>query len=151
MQIKEIGIDTILHIWKSKLWTGRVSPIESHSAMMITPGKYDINNFSLPLWCYGCYIDDKLVGVNSGHLCTDGLLRIRGFWVDENYRKRGIGTSLLVRTIEDAKENKINGIWAYPRKTSWPIFESLGFIQISNWEESEMSDANTYCLLSLKY
>lgn len=147
--IKQIEVDTILSVWKDKLWPGRISPIESHSAMMITPGQYDMGNFQLPIWCYGYFKDSELVGVNSGHLCTDGLLRIRGFWVHEHHRKQGIGKKLLLKTVEDAKSNGITGIWAFPRKTSWPIFKSLGFIQTSDWLESEMSNANTYCYLAL--
>ena len=151
MRSKIIKIDfkTILPIWKDELWPGRISAIESHSAMMITPGQYDMGNFSLPLWCYGYYINDKLVGVNSSHLCTDGLLRIRGFWVHEFYRRQGIGRKLLSEAVEDAKVNKINGIWAFPRSISWPIFKSLGFVQTSDWLNSEMSEANTYCYLQL--
>jgi GNAT superfamily N-acetyltransferase len=148
--IKPISTNLILSIWKNKLWPGRVSAIESHSAMMITPGEYDMGNFQLPIWCYGYFKGTELVGVNSGHLCTDGLLRIRGFWVDSQHRRQGIGKKLLLRTIEDAKFNNIMGTWAFPRKTSWPIFESIGFIQTSDWLKSEMSEANTYCYLTLK-
>ena len=148
--IRQIDADTILYVWKNRLWPNRISAIESHSAMMITPGTYDMGNFLLPVWCYGYYLNEELIGVNSGHLCTDGLLRIRGFWVEEEHRRRGIGKKLLLKTIEAGRINKATGVWAFPRKTSWPIFESIGFKQTSDWLKSETNDANTYCHLLLQ-
>lgn len=147
--IDYINFNTILPIWQSKLWPNRTSSIESHSAMMITPGTYDTGNFLLPLWCYGFFDGNQLIGVNSSHLCTDGLLRIRGFWVDSAYRKQGIGRTILEKAVQDAKKNRIEGVWAFPRITSWSIFEKIGFIRTSEWMLSETSDANCFCKLEL--
>lgn len=148
--IIEIDFNTILPIWKNELWPTRSSSIESHSAMTKDKGVHDVENFKLPAWFYGVFDGNNLIGVNSTHLCTDGSLRIRGFWVAASYRGQGVGTNLLVRSIDDAKKNQLTEIWSYPRKSSWPIFEKLGFIMISDWEKSETSDANVFCYLILK-
>jgi len=148
-KISFIDFETILPIWRNKLWPDRTSVIESHSAMMITPGIYDAGNFNLPIWYYGFYLDDMLVGVNSVHECTDGLIRSRGFWVDDNYRGRGIGTQLLASIVNDIKMHKFKGIWSYPRKQAWSVYERVGFRSISDWEESE-TGTNMYCYMDLQ-
>ena len=142
--IKLIDFDTILPFWRDRLWFGRISPIESHSAMLHLSTKYDMENFTLPAWYCGYYVDDEIVGVNSGHMCADGSARSRGLWVCPENRKNGLGKQLLLATIDQAKIQGANSIWSYTRKTSWPTYESAGFALTSNWEQSETSEANAY-------
>lgn len=147
--IEEISFDTILSIWKNKLWQKRPS-IDSHSAMLIEPGKYDFGNFLLPIWYFGLFENNKIIGVNSCHLCVDGSMRSRGLWVDNIFRGRGYGKMLLLYAINKAQHCDSNFIWSFPRKTAWPTYNSVGFVLTSDWQASETSDANTFCRLSLK-
>jgi GNAT superfamily N-acetyltransferase len=146
--IEEINFKTILHIWKNELWPGRISPIETHSAMLYLHN-HDMNNFSLPNWYHGCYIDNKLIGVNSGHLCVNNNVRSRGLWVCPEYRKKGYGKQLLLATVDKAKTLNASFVWSYPRKSSWVTYKSVGFKLTTEWQKSETSDANCYCILDL--
>lgn len=148
--IKEVSFDTILNIWQNRLWPNRSSAIESHSAMIYLNGRYNIQNMTQPVWFLGCYVNDKLVGVNSGHMCADGSFRSRGLWVDPEFRKLGLGQYLLLNTIEIAKQQNSNFIWSYPRRISWTTYSRVGFERTSDWDASETSDANAYCIIKLR-
>ena len=147
--IKEITFEEILPIWKEKLWPGRLSPIETHSAMLHLYTEYSMDNFQLPVWYLGCYENNQLIGVNSGHMCADGTARSRGLWVSPESRGKGHGKQLLLTTIDGAKEHKATSIWSFPRKSSWPTYHSAGFILTSDWKASETSEANAYCYMDL--
>ena len=147
--ILEITFADILLTWSAYLWPNRKSVIETHSAMIHLNHVYDVGNFLLPSWYHGFYIDGELAGVNSGHICTDKSIRSRGLWVYPKFRQQGIGKRLLVATIEKGRDYNPTSAWSYPRKSSWPTYESAGFKLTSDWEESETSEANAYCYLKL--
>ena len=148
--IIKIDFETILQIWKDELWPGRVSAIETHSAMLHLYKEYDMGNFLLPSWYHGYIVDEELVGVNSGHMCTDGSARSRGLWVCPKNRKNGYGKQLLEATITEARVQDANSVWSYSRKTSWTTYQSAGFVLTSEWEKSETSEANAYCYIRLE-
>jgi len=148
IELIQINFDDILSVWSTKLWPTRTSTIESHSAMIYNSDKFDTGNFLLPAWYYGLYEDNTLIGVNSGHLCTDGSTRSRGLWVDPEYRGKGYGKLLLCAIIHVAITADSKFLWSFPRKTSWHTYESAGFILTSEWSSSETSDANAYCYLT---
>lgn len=145
--IHVIDFPIIEQVWKEKLWPERISPTETHSAMIYMSNSYAMGNFDLPIRYFGCFEDDTLVGVNSGHMCTDNNVRSRGLWVESTYRGKGYGKLLLIATIDWAKHLRANGIWSFPRKTSWITYESAGFTLTSDWQTSETSNANGYCYL----
>jgi GNAT superfamily N-acetyltransferase len=147
--IKEIDFETILPIWREKLWPGRISAIETHSAMLHLSPIHDMGNFILPAWYIGVFEGDMLVGVNSGHMCTDDTARSRGLWVSPDYRKKGLGKQLLIATTSFAKTFNASAIWSYSRKTSWPTYESIGYKLTSDWQQSETSEANAYCYMTI--
>ncbi len=149
MIIKQIDFNTILLVWKNYLWPYRISPIETHSAMMYQSDSISMENFNLPVWFLGAFKDDKLVGVNSGHLCSDGTARSRGLWVNPNYRNQGIGKSLLIKTTEQARHYNATAIWSFPRFSSKKTYEAAGFTISTSWQQSETSDSNAYCILKL--
>ena len=149
--LKDIDFQTIEKIWRDYLWVGRISKIESHSAMLHSYTENDMGNFLLPNWYHGCYVDGEIVGVNSGHICTDNSVRSRGLWVHPNHRKCGYGKQLLMATIDEARSCKALSVWSYPRKSSWPTYASAGFHLTSDWAASETSEANAYCNLRIMY
>src|SRR5690606_8226146 len=144
-----IDLDNILPIWSNKLWPDRISPIESHSAMMYKSDHFDSRNFLLPAWYYAIYENNSIIGVNSGHLCTDGSMRSRGLWVDYEYRGKGYGKLLLCAVIDTAIEYNSKFVWSFPRSSSWKTYKSVGFIQTSDWASSETSNANAYCICNI--
>jgi GNAT superfamily N-acetyltransferase len=112
-------------------------------------GGYDMYNMSTVPTFFGYYINDDLVGVNSGHGCSDNMYRSRGLWVDPDYRGKGIGKQLLIATINQAKLEDATMIWSFPKHTSWKTYNSVGFELASDWQRSETSDENAYCILEL--
>lgn len=146
--ILKITFDQILYIWKNKLWPNRVSIIESNSAMKMLGG-YDMCNMSTVATFFGYQINDVMLGVNSGHYCpSDNSYRSRGLYVFPEFRNKGIGKELLLATIDQGKKENANFIWSYPKKSSWHVYQSVGFDLVSGWEQSEL-DINAYCKLSI--
>jgi GNAT superfamily N-acetyltransferase len=147
--IIELDWAEILNIWHNYLWPNRVSAIEPVSAMCFLNGHNMANMVSIPTF-YGYIVNDKIVGVNSGHACPDqNNYRSRGLWVDPDYRGRGIGQQLLTATINQGLQEGYDQIWSYPRQTSWPTYLAVGFVLASAWETSETSEDNAYCILNL--
>ena len=141
--ILNITIEKIYQIWSTNLWPVRESTIETHSAMNFLGG-YDIQNMVSTPTFFAYKSDNKIVGVNSGHLCHDNSYRSRGLFVFPEYRKQGIGKILLVATIDKGINEGANYIWSYPKQSSWPTYEASGFSLASVWETSEL-DINAYC------
>ena len=104
MKIERLNFKTVESIWSTKLWPNRTSAIETHSAMTWpfegNPESIDMNIFNYPATFWGAYLDNKLVGVNSGHKTTDEQYRSRGIWVDPEYRKRGVAQMLFLLTAQ---------------------------------------------------
>lgn len=116
---------------------------------MLLSLEYSMDNFRYPATYLGAYVEDQLVGVNSGHRCSDGTYRSRGLYVSPDHRNMGIGKKLLLSTIEQARKENCFLIWSYPRKSSWKVYESVGFELISDWEEGEIEE-NAYCKLEIE-
>jgi GNAT superfamily N-acetyltransferase len=111
---------------------------------------YDMINMSSTPTFFGYIINDKIVAVNSGHACPNqNNYRSRGLWVDPNYRSQGIARQLLTATIEQGHSEGYDQIWSYPRQSSWSTYQAVGFELVSDWEVSETSEANAYCMYSL--
>lgn len=146
--IREITWNEIHSIWSKYLWPNRVSAIEPISAMTYLGG-IDILNFSHQPVFLGYVRDSQIIGVNSGHVCSDNGFRSRGLWVDPNHRGLGIGQALLIETITEGIKAGSDYVWSYPRQTSWKTYKSVGFRLTSDWQESETSDNNAYCYLKL--
>ena len=146
--IKSLSWEEILPIWQTQLWPNRISAIEPNSAMVYKSG-YDMYNMNTIPTFFGYYVDDKLVGVNSGHSCSNKMYRSRGLWVFTEHRGKGIGQQLLTETINQAKREGSDMIWSFPKRTSWKTYNSVGFELASNWQKSETSDENAYCILTL--
>ena len=146
--IVNISFDDIYDVWVNKLWPKRHSPIEPTSAMNFLGG-YDINNMSYSPSFFGYMFDNKLVGVNSGHMCSDNSYRSRGLYVEEDYRRQGIGVKLLLETVNQAKKENAIMVWSLPRKTSYFTYNNAGFVLASDWFATETSDFNAYVKLQL--
>ena len=144
----ELNWEEIIYIWTEYLWPARSSPIEPTSAMCFLNG-YDAANMASTPTFFGYIIDDRIVGVNSGHACPNqNNYRSRGLWVDPNYRRQGIGQQLLTATIKQGQQEVYDQIWSYPRRSSWSTYRAVGFVLASEWEVSETSEANAYCVYS---
>lgn len=147
MLVKEISFEEILYIWSNFLWKERKSTIEKNSAMTYLGGLDMSNMYSKPTFI-AAIESNRIIGVNSGHLCKDNGYRSRGLYVHEQYRKKNVGYSLLCETIEIAKKEKADYVWSYPKQTSWKTYQKAGFVLSSPWEMSELG-YNAYCIQTL--
>ena len=140
IHIKKITWEEILPIWTNELWPMRESAIESTSAMcffkkreMDESGKhvfneeYDLKNMEFTPTFWGAFHNDKLVGVNSGHMCLDRLYRSRGLYVLPEYRNRRIGEMLLWKTLAQADHEKALLCWSYMRFESSSTYSKVAF------------------------
>lgn len=148
MTIKRIPFDIILPIWQNKLWPGRESAIEPMSAMTWPfegdPQPINMSIFEYEPVFWGVYIDDKLVGVNSGHRTSPTQYRSRGIWVDPEYRMHGISQQLFMMTEHQAVIEQCEMIWSIPRKTALNAYLKFGFRTVGDFFNTETSDANIY-------
>ena len=155
MLTRKISFDTILPIWKNELWPDRTSAIETHSAMTWpfegAPDPIDMNIFDYKPTFWGVYIDDKLVGVNSGHRTDHTQYRSRGIWVDPDYRGRVIAQMLFSMTEHQALVEGCLLLWSIPRKTALSSYTKFGFETVGGYIETETADANIYVKKFLPY
>jgi GNAT superfamily N-acetyltransferase len=142
--IKIISFEEILEIWSNYLWKERTSKIESHSAMLYLGNGYDIKNFDYTPSYFAYYVNDRIAGVNSGHMCSDNSYRSRGLYVHPEYRNQGIGRKLLIATWKQGITENANFVWSYPKLSSWNTYQSAGFTLTSEWGDSELGK-NAYC------
>lgn len=148
MRATKISFEDILPIWENKLWPNRESAIEGISAMTWpyegNPDPIDMKIFDYQPTFYGVFMDNKLVGVNSGHRTTDTQYRSRGIWVDPDYRKRGVAQLLFVLTEHQARIEKCEMMWSIPRKTALAAYTKFGFTTVGDFIVTETADANIY-------
>lgn len=146
--IAQIAFEDIYPIWSKHLWADRITPITPSSAMNYLNG-YDLKNMSYDPIFFAYYYNNEIVGVNSCHRCIDGGYRSRGLYVFPNFRKQGIGISLLQAAISQGKKDNSDYIWSYPKLQSWTTYYKAGFTLSSDWEKSELG-LNAYCIKKLK-
>jgi len=151
MRLERLDFNTIKTIWENNLWPNRSSAIETHSVMTWpyegNPEQYDMDIFNYPATFWGAYLDNKLVGVNSGHKTTDKQYRSRGIWVNPEYRKRGVAQMLFLMTAHQAKVERCEMLWSIPRKTALPAYTKFGFETVGDFIVTETSEANIYVKL----
>lgn len=148
MKIERLTFEQIFDVWNNKLWPDRQSPIETHSAMTWpfegNPQPIDMNIFTYTPTFWGMFIDNKLIGVNSGHKTSDTQYRSRGIWVDPEYRGNGLAQYLFTITEHRAILEKCNMIWSIPRKTALSSYTNYGFDTVGDFIKTETSEANIY-------
>ena len=120
------------HVWQDKLWPGRKSKIEPTSAMRYLGG-YDMQNQQFVPAFFSIRTGDNIVALNSVVMCADGSARSRGLWVDPAFRGKGYARIVLENSILQAKDWNASHLWTVPRKSAWPSYESVGFVQMSDW------------------
>ena len=148
MIIIRLSFKDTLNLWQQHLWPNRESSIESHSAMTWPyegdPDEYNMNIFNFPASFFGVSIDNKIIGVNSGHRTTHEHYRSRGLWVNPEHRRKGISQILFSAIRDQALSEGCRMIWSIPRKTALPAYTKFGFQTVGDYIVTETSDANIY-------
>ena len=125
-------------MWVEHLWPNRTDAIESNSAMNLLDERqlskdtehplwenvqtYDLENMKTTPTFWGAFHNDKLVGVNSGHMCIDKLYRSRGLFVLSEYRNLQIAQKLLMKTISQAKHEGAIACWSFPKQSVEKVY-----------------------------
>jgi len=138
MEIQLITFAEIYEIWNNELWPGRESPIKEMSSMTFM-GDYDMSVYERyrgTFW--GVFIDDKLVGVNSGHPVSDTMYRSRGLWVHPEYRGRGIAKVLLRALSDFARVCEFEYVFTVPRKGSEHAYLTEDYKLVGDWFDHGM-------------
>ena len=142
--MKEIIFDEIYPLWNTRLWPGRRSIIEPMSSLVwdsklfLTYGNSKINKDRSIFDKYepkffAIFLEELIVGINSGFRTEDDVYRSRGLWVHPKHRGYGLGQELLRNACTIAKEENCKVIWSMPRKTAIKTYELSGFNKIGDW------------------
>jgi GNAT superfamily N-acetyltransferase len=130
--------ETIRQIWTDHLWPDRKSPIEPVSSIKFMGG-YDLSIKSNAPTFLGAFTGKgECIGVNSGFATSQTHYRSRGLYVFPEWRGKGVGQSLLIRTIMKASDENKNIIWSMPRKESLGVYESVGYLAVSDFFDKDV-------------
>ncbi|MFS4459361.1 GNAT family N-acetyltransferase [Bdellovibrio sp. HCB2-146] len=86
----------------------------------------------------GLFHQNQVIGVLSGHGTGQDGFRIRGLYVEPEFRNHG-GAHLLMEgmRVESAKQG-FTWMWSYPKLSALPVYEKFGFkIHPSSEADSE--------------
>ena len=135
--IKKITWDQILPIWKKYLPSMSLEPTSAMCLFLSTGTPlskswgnpvYDLKNMEFTPTFWGAFHNDKLVGVNSGHMTLGRLYRSRGLVVLPEYRKKHIAQKLLMKTIAQATHERAVACWSYPKTSAEKVYHTQNFI-----------------------
>lgn len=134
--IEETDFETTYKIWSELLWPGRESKIEPLSAIS-DDLTIDTSIFRFKAKYLLCRYEGNIIGVLSGHPTSETSYRLRGLYVAEKFRQKGLGTQLLLKQIEYAKEINMKTVWLLGRVYREPLYTSLGFEVVCKTEKFE--------------
>ena len=154
-RVETCRFEDVLPLWRDQLWPGRKSPIEPTSAMKWLSG---FSATTEPASYWRITVSTSLpaalehvttVAVASGHFAgiIDGRVvglpqgirgyRVRGIWVHPDFRKQGMAHALMQTAMAQALKENCPAVWIYPRKSSFSLYESMGFTKVGDWISNE--------------
>ncbi|KQU24336.1 GNAT family acetyltransferase [Bacillus sp. Leaf75] len=105
---------------------------------LINDYKNGTNTFSKPgEFLYGVFNQEGLIiaigGINKDPFSTNERIgRLRRFYVSKDYRRIGVGRSLVTRILKDSSEHYENIVLYTDTEHADKFYTSLGFIKDSN-------------------
>jgi GNAT superfamily N-acetyltransferase len=153
--IKELTFEEIQYYWKKYLWakyTTRVHKIDVHTQKnyFYRFVKYltrdQIDEWFNPTYI-GYVIDDKIVGVESGYKSNKDYYRLRGLWVNDDYRGQGIATKLL-KYLEIRSSEKY--LWSCPRESALDFYLKYGF-KVTGLSEITLYGQNYFAVKEIEW
>ena len=145
MEIKRVEFKDIYPIWKDKLWKGRVSKIEESNSIDYL-GSYNPEILKNKAICFACFIEKKIVGVNTLLPTSNNFCRSRGFYINPEQRLKGLGRKIMQKTLQHATELKFKYIWSLPRKNSLLFYLKFGFKQTTKFDNQYEFGPNCFIL-----
>lgn len=133
--IKEITFEEIEYYWNTYLWSKytndgyiirkvNLTTQEDYTHPAYLNIKITLVEKIIPVTYIGYFIDEKIVGVESGYKTNKDYYRVRGLWVDENHRRKGIATK-LINWLESKCREKY--LWTIPRESAIRFYLNYGF------------------------
>jgi N-acetylglutamate synthase-like GNAT family acetyltransferase len=123
--VEEISFERIYPIWKEKLWPLRQSPIEPVSCIN-SKGEIDSEIARFSPQFFALLESSEIRGVVSCHPTSHNEMRLRGVWIDENFRGMDFGRRLVSQVIE-AKSLEPWTWWLMCRVKNVEFFQKLHF------------------------
>ncbi len=136
--IERCTFEEVLPIWRDQLWPERKSAIEAYSPLRCDGG-YDTQyaKSEVIFLCAKSANSEAssaaMIGVISGFPTAPKEFRVRGAWVDPQYRGQGWGHRLLRQLAQHAEHQGAQIIWTLPRPTNLAFYEKNGFQKKSDW------------------
>ncbi len=161
IEIKKITWEQTRDIWKMHMPNMSIEPTSAmtfpKSLEYISVGDekhleqidtYDLQNQRFTPTFWGAFHNERLVGVNSGHMTLYNLYRSRGLYVEEEYRGYAIGQKLLLKTISQGYFEKAFGVWSYPNYKAWMTYHHTEFTLTSEefnfqWVTNDQGQMNS--------
>ena len=153
--LEECRFEDVLPIWQTRLWPGRISKIESNSAMKWLGG-IDLELMQAPASFWRIRMAESkfkesepaTIAVLSGHF--GGIIpatnvendnsaklmrsfRTRGLFVAPEFRGLGASSAIMNAAFTEAKRSGCEVAWTFPRKTAMPAYEKMGFKMVGSW------------------
>jgi GNAT superfamily N-acetyltransferase len=133
-KLTRISFQEIYPTWRDLLWPNRASEIRPYSIIEYLGGKNpEIAKFAEPHF-YRLTLDNKVVGVNSGHLTSKFEYRNRGLWIDPKFRGKSLSHLFFDKSVQDARSLGCKILWSLPRETAIKSYSSYGFQIVSDWD-----------------
>jgi GNAT superfamily N-acetyltransferase len=133
--IEEISFEQIMDYWTFGLWAKYAAKGYKINRTNTTSQKNycyrvieyltqeQIDTLLKPIYI-GYNDDGIIVGVESGYRTNLDYFRVRGLWVNPNYRGQGIATQ-LIKYFEDRCKEKY--LWTIPRESALGFYIKYGF------------------------
>lgn len=141
--------DDVVNIWTDKLWPNRKSAIEPTSAMTwdrqidmsLMEAKPTFFTYQIRTYANSPWIT---IGTSSGFAAGKGDYRVRGLYVNKEYRDMDIGTTLLYAVEGQAVKENCNRIWGLPRANAIDFYEKYGLLRTSELVEEGVEFGPNY-------
>lgn len=153
--LEECRFEDVLPIWQEKLWPGRISKIESNSAMKWlggidlelmqapasfwrirplekTPGEAETATIAVLSGHFGGLIPAPQVGKSDSAKLLRSF-RTRGLFVAPEFRGLGAASVIMNAACTEATRSGCEVAWTFPRKIAMPAYEKMGFKMVGNW------------------
>ncbi len=147
--LQQINWEQIFPVWRDKLWKGRKTEIKPTNGLKFLGGfdkKIECNNPTF----FGAFVNDELVGVNSGFGTSEYSYRSRGLYVEPEHRKQGIAQFLLLAVEDQAFLEGYKSIWSMPRLTALRAYEKFGFSMVSDFFDDMEFGPNCFVVKNIK-
>lgn len=127
IEITEVLFEIVYPIWKNYLWPERQSVIEDISLINLQ-GQIDGSIQDLkPIPRFFCIKNkDQICAVTSLHETAKDEYRLRGTWVSDKERGRGLGKNFIHQVIE----RYVSGgsrVWTMSRANNVSFYSKIGF------------------------